>query len=872
MKKSLIGNLILIVSALVIAVLIIFTSVFYYVKVSPLESQLLQQSAEHALKDMNERMQNKLDSVIAMSASIAGYSEVENALADPFERDTAADKLDKIRSHFSSISQYKNIAVQLIDLDKTNLVRSWNTESFGDVLSHPFIDEVFQTKKVTGGIGVGIRGFGLSGFSPVFKGEQFVGVTVAIQGVGSVGRDLNEFNTRWVAVIDQRYLLERYGVVFNSVVNNPKFNQDYILAHERWFDKELFESLKSSGYRLSEGEKLSAHIFNDQLLIDLPIVDELGLVMGRSILLKPADELLASIRSAKNELYLLVASIIFVLMLASILTMYLVHRKIIKPINALSIVMQETEQTGSFALRAQTDNSKNEIDRMAISFNQLLESSQKALGEANSVVMAIAQGRFDQRIEGEFNGCLELLKMGVNGSADSVQFTMSELEKVMLALYEGDFSVRMDKRVPEAFRNKVEAALNAIDSIIKDINNVMAQMNEGDFGGQVTTEARGDLQTLKLGVNRSLHHIADAIKSISDVVAAQASGDLTVKLPAGKFKGELHDLKNAINYSSMKINEVVNMAIEVSDIVSNAAKEVSQGSSDLSQRLQEQAASLEQTSATMDQMTSQLESTTSNAEQATQMALDVRAQAQEGVQIMSDTISAMQSIEESSHRISEIVTLIDTIAFQTNLLALNAAVEAARAGEHGRGFAVVAGEVRSLAQKSAEAAKNIKILIEETTLRIERGSSLAQRTGGTLNKINDAVETVAQRIEQIAGAAAEQSQGVQQVNQAIGQIDGVTQQNAALVEQTTAAAESLSEQAALLQKEMGFFKTDTHPTYDHTSEPSAYQAKLTHQVGEIPTPVFAANNMRQRIVSKLTSQANMNLAKRPDNKEDWAEF
>jgi methyl-accepting chemotaxis protein len=393
-------------------------------------------------------------------------------------------------------------------------------------------------------------------------------------------------------------------------------------------------------------------------------------------------------------------------------------------------------------------------------------------------------------------------------------------------------------------------------------------MNEGDFGGQVKTEARGELATLKQGVNTSLHHIADAIKSISEVVAAQASGDLTIKLPKGKFKGELHDLKNAINYSSMKMNEVVNMAIDVSDIVSNAAKEVSQGSGDLSQRVQEQAASLEQTSATMDQMTSQLQSTTQNAQQATELALDVRQQAVQGVEIMTETIAAMQAIEDSSQRISDIVTLIDTIAFQTNLLALNAAVEAARAGEHGRGFAVVAGEVRSLAQKSAEAAKDIKGLIEETTQRINRGSDLAQRTGDTLNQINDAVADVAKRIEQIAGAAGEQAQGVQQVNQAIGQIDGVTQQNAALVEETTAAAESLSEQAQLLQKEMGFFKTDAHPTYDHQSEPSAYQAKLTHEVGAIPQPVLAAMPLPSKSHRSQVKAA----PKKAGEANEWAEF
>jgi len=264
-----------------------------------------------------------------------------------------------------------------------------------------------------------------------------------------------------------------------------------------------------------------------------------------------------------------------------------------------------------------------------------------------------------------------------------------------------------------------------------------------------------------------------------------------------------------MNYSAAKVKDVIVHAIHASSTVSDAAAQVSQGSSDLSGRVQEQAAALEETSATMNEISSTVQANTANARKVSTLALHVKSQSTDGAAVMNQTIDAMQSIRESSNKIAEIVSLIDGIAFQTNLLALNAAVEAARAGEHGRGFAVVAGEVRALAQKSAEAAKDIKVLIDDSVSRVEKGTALAEQSGEMLNGINKAVDQVADMISQIANASAEQELGINQVHVAISQIDAVTQQNAALVEQTTAASESLNAEAHELRESMSFFNTGT---------------------------------------------------------------
>ncbi|MDY6993142.1 MAG: methyl-accepting chemotaxis protein, partial [Pseudomonadota bacterium] len=250
------------------------------------------------------------------------------------------------------------------------------------------------------------------------------------------------------------------------------------------------------------------------------------------------------------------------------------------------------------------------------------------------------------------------------------------------------------------------------------------------------------------------------------------------------------------------IAKVLNLA----NSVVKAINEIAQGSQNLSQRTQEQASALEETASSMEQMTATVGQNSERAKQANHVAIESREQTDKGVTVMSQTIDAMRTIQDSSKQIEEIVSLIDGIAFQINLLALNAAVEAARAGEHGRGFAVVAGEVRSLAQKSAEAAKDIKTLINSTVKQIENGTHLVDETGSALNSINTAIKRVGDIIAEISSASAEQRVGIEQVNKAIVSMDEVTQQNASLVEEMAAAATTMKDLAYEMKQAISFFQ------------------------------------------------------------------
>lgn len=496
-------------------------------------------------------------------------------------------------------------------------------------------------------------------------------------------------------------------------------------------------------------------------------------------------------------------------MIIIILAGHFIVTSIARPILALSNQMKKVGQEFEFDKTIEV-KSEDEVGTATRYFNQLLLNTGQAIEDVNQVLDKISHGDLDSRIDSELRGDLARLKNGTNTTAENIEKTINEMSSAALALENGQFAHRINVSGEGVYHEILDLMQNSFDTmrlVIEDTNTAMGAMEQGDFGGKVTAPAKGDLATLKTNVNTSLENMAMIIHKIGEVIAAQAAGDLTKELPSGTFKGQLHDLKNAINYSSVRVKEAVDVAINTSNVVSVSAHAVSQGALDLSQRVQDQASAIEETSATMEQMSSQVKSNSQNAQSAADLAQDMSSKANEGVEIMQKTINAMNTIEESSTKIAEIVTLIDGIAFQTNLLALNAAVEAARAGEHGRGFAVVAGEVRSLAQKSADAAKDIKTLVDETVERVSAGSELARNSGDALMEMNVSVGEVGSMVQQISQASKEQADGVMQVHNAITRIDNVTKQNASLVDETNEYAKSLSEQSQILKEEMSFFVT-----------------------------------------------------------------
>jgi methyl-accepting chemotaxis protein len=289
-----------------------------------------------------------------------------------------------------------------------------------------------------------------------------------------------------------------------------------------------------------------------------------------------------------------------------------------------------------------------------------------------------------------------------------------------------------------------------------------------------------------------------------DLVRAVAAGDLSLHVPVRN--GDTSSLLAHLEVMRASLSRTIGELNTAAEQVSSASHEIATGNADLSSRTEQQASSLEQTTASMDQMNQELRQSAESARQASQLAQSASTVAEKGGQVVGEVVRTMDEIRSSSHKIAEIIGVIDGIAFQTNILALNAAVEAARAGEQGRGFAVVASEVRSLAQRSAQAAREIKGLIGASVDKVELGNRLVNDAGSTMQEIVTQIHRVTQLINEITEATQHESSGIGQVNEAVTQLDQMTQQNAALVEQSAAAAESLSDQAARLQKAVGSFK------------------------------------------------------------------
>ncbi|MGH8297203.1 MAG: methyl-accepting chemotaxis protein, partial [Steroidobacteraceae bacterium] len=306
-------------------------------------------------------------------------------------------------------------------------------------------------------------------------------------------------------------------------------------------------------------------------------------------------------------------------------------------------------------------------------------------------------------------------------------------------------------------------------------------------------------------------------KEMQGMLSAVVAGDLASRIDLAGKTGFFESMSRGVNQLADNMAEVVSSVKRVAAEVHRGADEISAGNANLSQRTEEQSSSLEETASSMEEMTTTVKQNADNAAQANQLAIAARDQAEKGGTVVSQAVTAMAGINDSSKKIADIIGVINDIAFQTNLLALNAAVEAARAGEQGRGFAVVASEVRSLAGRSATAAKEIKELIQDSVRKVEGGSVLVTQSGQTLEKIMAAVKKVSDIVAEIAAASREQSSGIEQVNRAVMQMDELTQQNAALVEEATAASQAMAEQVGGLNEMLARFQ-------DGTSESAARAA------------------------------------------------
>ncbi len=460
----------------------------------------------------------------------------------------------------------------------------------------------------------------------------------------------------------------------------------------------------------------------------------------------------------------------------------------------------------------------------------------------------------------KFQGTYAQMANGINALAQSHIAVKMSIIAIVSEYAKGDFS-RDIERLPQEkaiITETIDEAKSALIRISKEIENLVNAGTQGDFSQRSNSQ---DFNFLFKEMLENLNMLMETCEvSFGDVLQisnALAQGDLTQIITNDYPDGTFNNVKNALNGTVGNLKALVGEIKESADTINTASQEIAAGNNDLSHRTEQQAASLEETAASMQELTSTVQANSENAKYANEMALASSDIARKGVAVVNQVVHTMEGINESSRKVVDIISVIDGIAFQTNILALNAAVEAARAGEQGRGFAVVATEVRSLAQRAAAAAGEIKALISDSVDKVEDGTALVARAGKTMEEIVNSIQDVTATIGQITAASSEQTAGIEQVNEAISQMDDVTQQNAALVEEAAAASEALEDQARNLSITMGNFKT----TDTQSESKSAPVMKM-----------YESSASKQRTTSVIAPVTETIIKKSAVLSDDWEEF
>ncbi len=403
-------------------------------------------------------------------------------------------------------------------------------------------------------------------------------------------------------------------------------------------------------------------------------------------------------------------------------------------------------------------------------------------------------------------------RMGKNGREVWVRANFNPL------IDEGGRPWKVVKFASEITPIIVEA--RALDAAVQESQDVIQAALSGAGDRRISMDGKtGNLARLAGNINQLIAGVSTTVAETMLVVQRAVEGDLSTRVKVDDKSGHFKTLAVSINSMIQSMMEVVASLTKTSHEVQFGAEEISRGNIELSNRTEEQASSLEETASSMEQMTSTVKNNADNAAHASQLAKAARAQAERGGLVVGSAVVAMNEINAASKKIAEIIVVIDEIAFQTNLLALNAAVEAARAGEDGRGFAVVASEVRNLASRSAGAAKEIKALIKDSVGKVNEGTRLVDESGKSLGEIVARVKEVTDVMEEIANSSREQASGIEQVNKAVALMDTMTQQNAALVEEASAAAQTLSAQATDLTELIAHYRRSNDPGTRIAAEP-----------------------------------------------------
>ena len=516
---------------------------------------------------------------------------------------------------------------------------------------------------------------------------------------------------------------------------------------------------------------------------------------------------------------------------------------------------------GDLSTRADASKHQGDFRKIVQGVNETLDAVIGPLNVAAKYVDDISKGNIPAKITDTYNGEFNTIKNNLNQCIDAVNAMIVDANKLVDATEQGQLTMRADSSKHQGdFRKIIQGVNDTLDYVINPLNmaaTYVDRISKGDVPEQITAHYNGDFNTIKNNLNTCVDAVNRLVSDANMLAEAAAEGRITTRADASAHQGDFRKVVEGVNATLETIVTPIVAVKEAIETITTAANEIATGNNDLSQRTEQQASSLEETAASMEELASTVKNNAENAKQANQLATAASSVAVKGGEVVGQVVNTMSAINSSAKKIEDIISVIDGIAFQTNILALNAAVEAARAGEQGRGFAVVAGEVRNLAQRSASAAKEIKELISDSVSKTAEGTAQVEQAGKTMQDIVSSVQRVTDIMGEITAASSEQSAGIDQVNAAVTSMDETTQQNAALVEQAAAAAESLVEQAIQLSDVVSVFKLDNASATTNRRAPSSPLRAPVKKASPAASKPAAA-----KVVAKTGT----------DDAADWEEF
>ncbi|MEA1987643.1 MAG: methyl-accepting chemotaxis protein [Pseudomonadota bacterium] len=810
-RASLNQKIIAITASIAIVILGIAFAYQQYEK-QQIETSTAVSHSENFAAILDSLMIKKSELGITNAIGITNATEVQNALANNDQQGLNI-ALGEISAKYRAMTEFKSIKLHFTDENQQSFYKSWkplNKQKISDLSNRGYLKKLASEQKPMVVYAVSSAGFNIKSILPMYRNGTYEGGVELIQGMGSIRNDFANNDRAYLLAVSKEYIMAGDKFRKMNATNIPVSNDgNWVVGNDKQF------SMAFSGKQIEALRQIDlTRLFNSGFLTTdthfhyaKAIHDSSNNLIGYHVIsvdITSYQAMLAEQFAVAEHAFmeLLIALTILIVLILSLLWVM-----VIKPIRQTQITMEKSVKNSDLFARVHSYGN-DEIAQMAKAYNRQSMLAQVVNAEVSSAMEEILAGRLSYEIQFPFQSDYGILKNRINETSRSLNTTFATIEEVMNDLQNGDFSKEHTNNLKGAYAQVVDdclASMHSLSAAFREINSVMNYAARGKFDERIQNLSAGDIRTLQETLNQTLSHIEIGFSDIVKASQRIAQGDLTQPI-THQYEFTMDEAKQAINESINSLTTTLSQVTKIAYQVRSDVSSVAEGAQNLNQRTQEQAAALEETSAAMEETNSQIQNNLNNTKMASEIAQSQNGILTDANGVMKDTKTSMNNIQTASNKIREITGLIDSIAFQTNLLALNAAVEAARAGEHGRGFAVVAGEVRNLAGKSADAAKEISTLIEQTSNAINIGVDQVGKVGSSLDHITDETQKMLTIVNEVSTASVEQSQGVDEINKAITSLDSTTQQNAALVEETTATAETLLDSSEQLQNSVSSFQ------------------------------------------------------------------